>query len=110
MDDVAVVAHLESREDLVEDGPCAEDRHRAVAIHDALECLATYELEDGVQIALGLAEIEDGHDPRMAELGEREGLAPEALAQDGVVEMRRLEDLDRHLFAEPLVATTVDAA
>src|SRR5215208_7788573 len=73
-----------------------------------LERLALHVLEDDVRVVVVLAEVDHGHDVRMAEAGDRTRFAPEALELVGVRGDLAVQQLDRDPPLQGLVEGPID--
>jgi hypothetical protein len=84
-------------------------RHRSGPFEELLQVLALDVFEDDVLPAGVLAPIDDRDDVRVAQLGDRSGLAPEPLDVLLVCREMRVENLDRDDAVEQTVMRLEDA-
>ncbi len=80
------------------------------AADDAVQRRAFHELHDEHRLAVVLQDVVEADQVRVLEAGERRRLPLEALPQLGVVRDPRVEDLERDVAAQPLVACSPDHA
>src|SRR5712691_8380451 len=103
---------------LVRERECLRDRNRELdctagwqgtrALDQLLEVLAVDVLEDDVLPAIVLAAVDHRDDVGMRELRNRAGFAPESLDVLLVLAVLRMENLERDMPLEQLVACSVD--
>jgi hypothetical protein len=98
VDDARLVRVAEAGAQLRNDLELTKERNRRAALDDLAQRLPVDVLHGNKRLALVLADVEDGDDVGVTELGDRAGLACEADAQ--VVVVRFAQELDRDLTLE----------
>ena len=83
---------------------------RAAALQARRQALALDQLGDEVQALLGLPDVEDLHDPRIADARQELRLALEALGSVGILGPPRLDHLDRDGACQPPVVAAIHPA
>ena len=108
MNDAIAVRVRERREELERQGGGDLGRHRAALLQELAQGRAADELDDEVLLGLvGLADVEDLDDVRVAELGHRLRLGVEARDDLARIAQVGMDDLDGDLAPEAAIARAV---
>ncbi|HEY7622891.1 MAG TPA: hypothetical protein VH834_24165 [Solirubrobacteraceae bacterium] len=85
-------------------------RQRSIALQQRPQIRPLHVAHRDVQPALGLAGLEDRHDPRVVDRRRQPRLGQESLAKALVIGQLRRQELQRHPPPEPQILSAVDGA